>query len=133
MKNYTGFALRCLQVAARDTQRYAVLATGDRGQPYTSLMALAATGDLMRIILLTERDTKKHANLESNNRVAILIDNRENSGADTKDAVAVTAIGEAEEIAAKSVANLLELHLARHTYLESLRDLALLREGEREN
>jgi heme iron utilization protein len=101
-----------------DTQRYAVLATNDQGQPYTSLMAFAATTDLKQIILLTERRTQKHANLQSNKRVAILIDNRENSGADTKDAIAITAIGEAEEVAADGCANLLDLYLARHPYLK---------------
>ncbi len=100
-----------------DTQRYAVLATDDRGQPYTSLMAFAATADLKQIILMTDRNTHKHANLKSNRRVAVLIDNRENSGADTGDAVAITVLGEAEFLGAVSCANLLELYLARHPQL----------------
>lgn len=101
-----------------DTQRYAVLATNDQGQPYTSLMAFAATADLKRLILLTERNTQKHANLQANRRVAVLIDNRENSGADTRDAIAITAIGEAEDVTADASGDLLNLYLARHPYLK---------------
>ena len=100
-----------------DTQRYAVLATDDQGQPYTSLMAFAATVDLKQIILMTDRNTHKHANLKSNRRVAVLIDNRENSDADTGDAVAITVMGEAVLIAADSCAKFLELYLARHPQL----------------
>lgn len=100
-----------------ETQRYAVLATSDVRQPYTSLMAFAVTSDLRRLILLTERNTQKHANLQSNKSVAVLIDNRENSGTDAKDAIAVTAIGEAEIAEADSSASLLGLYLARHPYL----------------
>ncbi len=101
-----------------DAQRYAVLATDDKGQPYTSLMAFAVTGDLKQIVLLTERATQKFANLKCNQRVAVLIDNRENSGTDTQDAFAITAIGKAREVSADACASLLGLFLARHPYLE---------------
>jgi len=98
-------------------QRYAVLATEDRGQPFASLMAFAATGDLRQIVLLTERRRRKFANLTANCRVALLIDDRANKGSDTQDSVAVTAIGEAQEADSATGAALLELFLARHPYL----------------
>ena len=79
-------------------QRYAVLATDHGGQPYTSLMAFAASEDLQDLTLVTERATQKYANLTANSRVAVFIDNRENVGADTHEAVAVTAIGAAQEV-----------------------------------
>jgi len=99
------------------SQRFAVLATDDHGQPFASLMAFAATEDLGHIVVLTERATRKFANLKANARVALLIDDRENKGSDTQDSVAVTALGEAQEVAPNAGAPLLELYLARHPYL----------------
>ena len=55
------------------SQRYAVLATDDHGQPFTSLMAFSATEDLLQLVLLTERTRRKFANLKANRRVALLI------------------------------------------------------------
>ncbi len=98
-------------------QRYAVLATDDRGQPFASLMAFAATEDLRQIVILTERRRRKFANLAANCRVALLIDDRANKGSDTQDSVAVTAIGEAQEADPAVGLALLELFLARHPYL----------------
>jgi len=101
------------------SQRYAVLATDDHGQPFTSLMAFSATEDLRQIVLLTERTRRKFANLKANRRVALLIDDRENKGSDTQDAVAVTAIGDAEEAGFAAGAALLPPFLARHPGLST--------------
>ena len=109
-----------IQPALRDlfrSQRFAVLATDDHGQPFASLMAFAATEDLGQVVVLTERATRKFANLKANSRVALLIDDRENKGSDTQDSVAVTALGEAQEVDPDAGAPLLELYLARHPYL----------------
>ena len=103
--------------ALLESQRFAALATDDHGQPFASLMAFAATEDLRHLVILTERTTRKYANLQSNPRVALLIDDRENKGSDTEDSVVVTAIGEAREWAPDVGAHLLELFLARHPYL----------------
>ena len=99
------------------SQRFAVMATNDAEQPFTSLMAFAAAEDLGQIVVLTERATRKFANLKANSRVALLIDDRANKGSDTQDSVAVTAIGEAQEVDAEDGALLLDLYLARHPYL----------------
>ena len=109
-----------IQPVLRDlfrSQRYAVLATDDQGQPFASLMAFAATEDLRQIVILTERNRRKFANLKANRRVALLIDDRENKGSDTQDSVAVTAIGDAQEAGSGARAALLELFLGRHPYL----------------
>lgn len=111
---------RALQLVLRDLfqkQRYAVLATDDGGQPFTSLMAYVAAQDMRKLVVLTDRTTRKFANLSINARVALLIDDRENKGSDTLDSVAVTAIGQAREVDAESGAVLLDLFLARHPYL----------------
>ncbi len=99
------------------SQRFAVLATDERGQPFTSLMAFAVADDLGKVLVLTERTTRKFANLKRNARVALLIDNRENKDSDTQDSIAVTLIGEAQEINPDADAALLDLYLARHPYL----------------
>ena len=101
------------------SQRYAVLATDDHGQPFASLMAFAVTEDLRQIVVLTERTRRKFANLEANRRVALLIDDRGNKDSDTQDSVAVTAIGEAQEADPVAGAALRELFLDRHPYLAS--------------
>lgn len=109
-----------IQPVLRDlfrSQRFAVLATDDEGQPFASLMAFAATEDLGQIVVLTERATRKFANLKANPSVALLVDDRENKGSDTQDSVAVTALGEAQEADLAAAAPLLQLYLARHPYL----------------
>jgi nitroimidazol reductase NimA-like FMN-containing flavoprotein (pyridoxamine 5'-phosphate oxidase superfamily) len=81
------------------TQMLAVLATHREGEPYTSLVAFAATYDLADLIFATGRSTRKFANLTADPRVSLLIDNRSNRPADLRHAMAVTAVGEAHEAA----------------------------------
>jgi nitroimidazol reductase NimA-like FMN-containing flavoprotein (pyridoxamine 5'-phosphate oxidase superfamily) len=99
------------------TQRYAVLATDDQGQPFTSLMAFADAADLTQLVLLTERATRKFANLQGNARVALLMDDRGNKGSDTQDSVAVTVTGRAQEVTGEAAVPLRALYLARHPQL----------------
>lgn len=99
-------------------QRFAVLATEGDGQPFASLMAFAASEDLRELVVLTERGTRKFCNLAANRRVALLIDDRENKASDTQDSIALTALGEAQEVDRDAAgAALLERYLARHPYL----------------
>jgi len=102
-----------------ETQKYAVLATDNHGQPYTSLMAYSITDDLRAFILMTERGRLKYENLMSNPRVAIMIDNRENLGSDLDVTIAVTAQGVAEEISAEGRDAARAFCLARHPALQS--------------
>jgi nitroimidazol reductase NimA-like FMN-containing flavoprotein (pyridoxamine 5'-phosphate oxidase superfamily) len=81
-----------------DAQPFAVLATDDEGQPYVSLMAFAATDDLKGLVFVTERDTRKYANLVRNPRAAALIDNRPSQASDPGQAIAVTALGDMREL-----------------------------------
>ena len=105
-----------------ETQKYAVLATDNHGQPYTSLMAFSVTEDLQSFILMTERGRLKYENLMANPRVAIMIDNRENLGSDLEEAMAVTAQGLAEEIAGDARDEWRALCLARHPALQAFAD-----------
>ncbi len=102
-----------------ETQKYAVLATDNHGQPYTSLMAYSITDDLRSFILMTERGRLKYENLMSNPRVAIMIDNRENLGRDLEATLAVTAQGVAEEISGEARDAARAFCLARHPALQS--------------
>ena len=101
-----------------ETQRSAALATQERGQPYISLMAFAATPDLKTMVMATDRYTRKYANLMVEPRVALLVDNRGNVPADTLEAVAVTVLGEAAEAAPAEREHLLALFLGRHPHLK---------------
>jgi nitroimidazol reductase NimA-like FMN-containing flavoprotein (pyridoxamine 5'-phosphate oxidase superfamily) len=100
------------------TQRSAALATQERGQPYLSLMAFAVTPDLKTFIIATDRGTRKYANLMAEPRVALLIDNRSNTPADTRETVAVTVLGEASEASLEQRERFLRLFLERHPHLE---------------
>jgi nitroimidazol reductase NimA-like FMN-containing flavoprotein (pyridoxamine 5'-phosphate oxidase superfamily) len=99
-----------------DVQQFAVLATHDEGQPYVSLMAFAATDDLKHLLFATEKNTRKYANVVSNPRVAALIDNRSNRVSDTKQAIAVTALGEMRELDKKRH---MSTFLKKHPHLEA--------------
>ena len=78
------------------SQRFAVLATDDHGQPFTSLMAFVASADLQQLVVLSDRMTCKFANLAANFRVALLIGNRENKGSETRQSAAWTASGKSK-------------------------------------
>lgn len=73
-------------------QRLAVLATQREGQPFTNLVAFAATDDLKHLAFATTRATRKYANLAADSQVAMLVDNRRNQISDFENAAAVTAI-----------------------------------------
>jgi len=100
-----------------DSQRLAVLSTQDQIQPYSNLVAFAATPDLKCLLFATTRATRKYANLLANRRVSILIDNRSNEAADFAEAAAVTVLGQAEEMQGTELTQLLPLYLGRHPYL----------------
>lgn len=107
-------AIRGRLRALFDSQRYAVLGTDDRGQPFTSLMAFAVTDDLRNLVILSDRNTRKFANLAANRRVALLVDDCGNKTTDTQDSIAVTVLGQAFEADADNHNALVGLFLARH-------------------
>ncbi len=98
-------------------QGLAVLATTGCTTPYANLMAFAAAEDLRRLWFATPRATRKYANLRTDSRVALLIDNRANDIRDFDRAVAVTAVGRAVELAGTDADGPREQCLARHPQL----------------
>ena len=99
-------------------QRLAVLSTQDHIQPYSNLVAFAATPDLKYLLFATTRATRKYANLLAHSRVSILIDNRTNEIADFAEAAAVTVLGRASEVHGDERSQNLKIYLNRHPYLE---------------
>jgi len=99
------------------SQPLAVLATQNRGQPYASLIAFASSDDLESLYFATTRSTRKYANLSSDSRVAVLVDNRSNKASDFRWAMAATATGKAKEVNARKRKKALELYLDKHPHL----------------
>jgi nitroimidazol reductase NimA-like FMN-containing flavoprotein (pyridoxamine 5'-phosphate oxidase superfamily) len=99
------------------TQRLAVLATQSGEQPHCSLVAFAVTDDLKHLLFATARDTRKYANLAGHRQVALLVDNRSGQETDFQEAMAATAVGQAEEIPEEDRGSARALYLARHPHL----------------
>lgn len=99
-------------------QRVGVLATQNNGQPYTSLVAFTASEDLKWLYFATTRSTRKYANLSGDPRVSLLIDNRSNKASDFKQAMAVTATGNAEEVNSDARETVKAEYLSKHPYLK---------------
>ncbi len=73
-------------------QLHAVLATDSGGQPYTSLVAFAMSGDGKGVIFATPRKTSKYKNILRNRNVSLMIDTRANTSKSYMKAEAVTII-----------------------------------------
>jgi heme iron utilization protein len=99
-------------------QKLAVLSTHNSGQPYASLVAFVASEDLSHIYFATARTTRKYHNLDTDPRVAMLMDSRSNSDSDVHEAVAVTAVGNATEITEPNRRQGMDLYLSKHPYLQ---------------
>ncbi len=101
-----------------DAQKLGVLSTQGQGQPYASLIAFAAGADLAHLYFATTRATRKFDNLTRHPQAAMLVDNRSNSAADFRQAMAVTAVGLVSEVAVSEKEAALELYLAKNPQLE---------------
>lgn len=99
-----------------DTQRFGVIATKGKEEPYTNLVAFVNTQDLKNIIFATSKNTRKFENIVNYSRVSMLIDNRDNKPSDIKRAISVTAIGSANEIKDNRT-SFGRLYLEKHPYL----------------
>lgn len=100
-----------------DSQLLSVLATQNIGGPYANLVAFAVTDDLRNVLFATPKATRKYANIQADNRVAFLIDNRANDRADFHRATAVTALGRATDVPASKWKDFEHTYLSRHPSL----------------
>ena len=101
------------------SQNLAVIATQKEGQPFTNLVAFAATDDLKHLVFATNRATRKYANLMADSRMSMLIDNRQNQASDFHNATAVAAIGRVEEVKGPEKADFTKLYLSKHSHLKA--------------
>ncbi len=100
------------------SQRFAVLATQFEGQPYSNLVAFAEADNLRSLLFVTSRDTRKYSNTLASKKVAILVDSRTNQASDLNSAIAITALGTIDEVAAENKDYLSEIHLSKHPELK---------------
>jgi len=110
--------LQQLIVELLNSQSLGVLATSAAGHPYTTLVGFAAGEDLRDIYFSTHRSTRKFANLQQDERVSLLIDNRSNSAEDFRHAAAMTATGTAKEIPSEHQNRLKQNFLKKHPMLK---------------
>ena len=99
---------------------FAVLATDDSGQPYTSLISYALTLDLGVVIFATPRKTQKYRNIVQARNVALLIDNRQKTGKKgIMETEAITVVGIARPLRrGKKWEQMAEIFLRKHPMLE---------------
>ena len=100
------------------TQNLAALSTHQAGQPYASLVAFCAADDLRHIYFVTPKTTRKYANITADNRVAVMVNSSANQASDFHQAISVTAVGRAKEVAGADKELILGQYLAKHPHLE---------------
>jgi nitroimidazol reductase NimA-like FMN-containing flavoprotein (pyridoxamine 5'-phosphate oxidase superfamily) len=101
-------------------QLLAVLSTSSPdGHPYASLVCVVAEEDLSGIYFATSRATRKFSNLTAEPRAAMLVDNSQNRKSDIYEAMAVTAVGTAQEISGPEAEAARSSYCRRHPQLES--------------
>jgi heme iron utilization protein len=102
-------------------QGLGVLATTDAdGHPYASLIAFAGNVDNSELYFVTQRVTRKFANLIHDPRVALLVNNSINQPVDFHKAAAATILGEACLLDGESRTGALTIYLKKHPYLKQL-------------
>jgi heme iron utilization protein len=99
------------------SQRLGVLSTHHHGHPYSSLVAFSSSQNLREIYFATPKTTRKYRNLNQDNRVSMLIDNRSNEITDFHHAMAVTVLGTAKEIQGADKTDVMDIYLIKHPYL----------------
>jgi general stress protein 26 len=102
-----------------EEQRFAVIATQGKTEPYTNLVSFLVRKDLKKIYFPTSKNTRKFKNLSKQSRVSILIDNRDNDPVDIENAMTVTAVGETRVIKEREIKY---EFLKKHPYLKEFTD-----------
>ena len=102
-----------------NTGDFAVLATEGNSQPHASFIAITPFGICGQIIFATYRNTLKYRNISQNNKVAVLIESRDDTREVLQSCVLLTIIGHTEEIGRAENEAAYKAHLKRHPELES--------------
>lgn len=101
------------------TQKLGVLATQQKKNPYTNLIAFACSEDMRQIVFATPKTTRKFENMISNSNVSFFIDNRSNKAADFRKAIGVTAVGSVRQIRKNKNSKMMKRYLQKHPQLAS--------------
>lgn len=101
-----------------NSQRLAVLSTQKNDQPYSSLVAFAASPGLEYVYFLTPVTTRKYENLTANPNVSVLVNDSRNRADDIYNASAVTGTGVSEVIDTSADQDALDLYLEKHPHLK---------------
>lgn len=101
----------------RDQQLGVLSTTGAKG-PYASLVAFVNSDNDDRLFFVTPRATLKFANITTDDRVALLVNNSINRPEDFHQAAAVTAVGRASVIQPPELDSVRDRYLAKHPYLK---------------
>ena len=101
-----------------ENEERAVLATIGAEGPHASLMAFAAVDGGATLVFATLKDTRKYRNLRSDNRGALLIDNRSAQAKMPGEIITATAMGHVQECSLKTRSDYAELLTARHPRLK---------------
>lgn len=98
---------------------FAVLATDEGNQPYTSLVNFAVTPDQRQVLFVTPKQTRKYRNILTVGNVALLVDNRSKRNKRLMETEAITVIGKARAIKkGKRRDELANIFLKKHPDLE---------------
>lgn len=105
--------------AILNTSDFAVLATEGNGQPHVSLIAVTPLLNYRQLVFATYRNTLKYRNLESNSKVAVLMESGAVNEKDPGERTVLTITGHTEEISITKNQSVYQEHLKRHPELES--------------
>lgn len=101
-----------------ESQNLAVLSTQKDSQPYSSLVAFAASPDLKYVYFLTPNTTRKYEHLTANPKVSILVHDSRNQADDFYNAISVTGTGVSQEIDKPVAQKELDLYQKQHPDLK---------------
>ncbi len=101
------------------TSFFAVLATEGNGQPHASLIAITPIEGFKQLIFATYRDTLKYRNIANNNKVAVLIESKDDSLKEQQQSIVLTIIGHTEEISIAYNERVYRAHLKQHPEMKS--------------
>jgi nitroimidazol reductase NimA-like FMN-containing flavoprotein (pyridoxamine 5'-phosphate oxidase superfamily) len=100
-------------------QPFAVLATQGGGQPYTNLISYAFSENFEHLVFATPAQTRKYLLIVKNNKVSLLIDNRDRQPESINLIRAVTVTGKAKILEdPDQIEKWSGLLVSRHSYLE---------------
>ena len=112
-----------LILALLEQEFFGVLCTQAKGKPYGSIVAFAFDTDLKTFIFGTPRETRKYHNLIQCDRVALVIDSRDQFPDEINRIEAVTITGSAQQVEPGLVFDTFsQLYVERHPELKPFID-----------